>query len=156
MAAKKKSGGGSSAAVAAAATAATAGDRKGKGKAVKTAAAAVDVDHFDVLPANRNLVVPKGRPVRVYADGALCRFRSSPRPGSRETEDGVRFVALQRARKSRERGIGFSSLSFSRRRLMLSLSFFFALKQQQASSTSSTLVTRGHSSRPRRRKGVIF
>ena len=112
MAAKKKSGGGSSAAVAAAATAATAGDRKGKGKAVKTAAAAVDVDHFDVLPANRNLVVPKGRPVRVYADGALCRFRSSPRPGSRETEDGVRFVALQRARKSREGHWFFVSLFF--------------------------------------------
>jgi hypothetical protein len=72
MAAKKKSCGSSAAAATAAATTApaTAVDRKGKGKAVKTANAAVDDDdHFEVLPANRNLVVPKGRPVRVYADG---------------------------------------------------------------------------------------
>lgn len=70
---KKRSGGSTSAD---AATTATAADRKGKGKAAKSAdAIAADGgsgggdEPIDVLPANRNLVVPKGRPVRVYADG---------------------------------------------------------------------------------------
>jgi len=117
MAAKKKSCGSSAAAATAAATTApaTAVDRKGKGKAVKTANAAVDDDdHFEVLPANRNLVVPKGRPVRVYADGEQACTSISPAPWRTGNGRGGRFVALQRARKSRveREGHWFFSLLF--------------------------------------------
>ena len=150
---KKKSGGRSSAAAAAAAAApATAVDKKGKGKAVRSTAAAdaaADNDHhFEVLPANRNLVVPKGRPVRVYADGervdveCLCilvhwKRKEWPRRGlearSKVETDG----------RGREALVFFSLCSLSRRRSD-ALSLFLSLYLLHSTTGIFDLFHFGH------------